>query len=230
VKVELLVSDWCQSCHVAERVWREVAEERDIEFAVVDMGQPEGRALVSRLRLKSVPSTLIDGELKAVGVQTREQALALIAGAPHKAASGMRHVGLGMERTSRLAVLSAALYLFAAGSSLVVHGGLFSTGASRIAPLHLFTLGFLVFMVYGLGEHMLPRFTGNPIRLGALAWTQLGCAHAGVLGLALGLWLGVHLLAVLGVLFAWSGLLLFTLRIWPVLWSGRPSGVLQETD
>ena len=171
MKVELLVSDWCQSCHLAERVWREVAEERDIEFAVVDMGQLEGRALASRLHLKSVPSTVIDGELKAVGVQTKEQALALIAGAPRKASS-THHVGLGMERTSRIAVLSSMLYLFAAGSSLVLRGGLFAAGTARVAPLHLYTLGFLVFMVYGMGEHMLPRFTGNPIRLGALAWTD----------------------------------------------------------
>ena len=221
MKVQLLVSEWCASCHQAEKVWRDVAEERAIEFAVVDMGQPEGRELVSRLRLKSVPSLLVDGELKAVGVQTREQALTLVATAPSKARSAQRHIGLGMETSSRVAVLSSVVYLFLAGASLPFNGGLFASGVARVAPLHVFTLGFLVFMVYGLGEHMLPRFTGNPVRLGIWAWAQLGLAHAGVLGMVTGFWRGWTALTLAGAACAWLALLLFTMRVWPVLW---PSG------
>lgn len=230
MKVQLLVSEWCVSCHQAEKVWRDVAEERAIEFEVVDMGQPEGRDLVSRLRLKSVPSLLIDGELKAVGVQTREQALKMVAGAPAKARSTQRHIGLGMEITSRVAVLSSVTYLFLAGASLPINGGLFASGVARVAPLHVFTLGFLVFMVYGLGEHMLPRFTGNPIHLDTWAWAQLGLAHAGVLGMVIGFWRGGLAFTLAGAVCAWLALLLFTVRVWPVLWpragtAGEASGM-----
>lgn len=169
--MQLLVSERCASCHQTERIWREAAEERDFEFEVLDMGQPEGRELATRPHLRSVPSTVIDGELRAVGVQSRQEALALVAGAPPKAARALPHVGLGMARGARLAVLSSVFYLFLAGTALPVYGGLFAPGAAWVAPLHVFTLGFLVFMIYGLGEHMLPRFTGNPIRAGAAAWS-----------------------------------------------------------
>jgi glutaredoxin len=227
VKVQLLVSEWCASCHQAERIWREVAEERDFEFEVLDMGQPEGRELATRLRLRSVPSTVIDGELRAVGVQDRPGALALVAAAPPKAASALRHVGLGMARSARLAVLSSVVYLFLAGAALPVYGGLFAPGTARGAPLHLFTLGFLVFMTYGLGEHMLPRFTGNPIRAGAMVWVQFALAHAGVWALVLGLWFAIVPLTVAGGVCAWSALALFVIRIWPVLW---PRGSAAPSD
>ncbi|HQU14768.1 MAG: hypothetical protein B7Z66_03945 [Chromatiales bacterium 21-64-14] len=229
MKVQLLVSEWCTSCHLAEKVWREVSEERDIEFEVLDMGQPEARELVSHLRLKSVPSTLIDGVLKAVGVQTKTQALELVGTAPPKAASHKHHVGLGMARSSRIAVLSSVIYLFLAGGSLVMNGGLFASGPARVAPLHLFTLGFLVFMVYGLGEHMLPRFTGNAIWVGTTAWAQITLAHLGVLGLVLGFWLRLSPLTVAGAACAWSALLLFTVRLWPVLWPRGGPAATQET-
>jgi thioredoxin-like negative regulator of GroEL len=85
MKVELLVSDWCPTCPQAERVWRQVAEERNIEFSVVDMSQPEGRALAQRLRLKTIPATAIDGALVAVGVPSLDEARRMTASAPPKA-------------------------------------------------------------------------------------------------------------------------------------------------
>ncbi len=218
MKVQLLVSEWCAACHQAEQVWRDIARQRDIDFAVVDMGQPEGKALVSRLRLKTIPALVIDGELKAIGIQSPQDALALVATAPPKSDSATQHIGLGMESSSRLAVLAAATYLFLAGAALPVYGGLFAPGAARIAPLHVFTLGFLVFLIYGLGEHMLPRFTGNPIRLGAWAWLQQGISHLGLWALVGGLYTGWHALVLSGAVLAWCGLLAFSVRLWPVLW------------
>ncbi|MEJ2509257.1 MAG: thioredoxin family protein [Gammaproteobacteria bacterium] len=229
MKVQLLVSEWCASCHQAERVWREVAEERAIDFAVVDMGQPEGKALVSELRLKTIPALVIDRELKAVGVQTKSEALALVGDAPTRQASAVRHVGLGMERSSRIAVLASMGYLFLAGAALPVYGGFFADGPARVAPLHVLTLGFLVFLIYGLAEHMLPRFTGNPIRLGPWPWVQQGLSHLGLWLFFVGFWWQLHAVLVTGALLAWSGLALFAFRIWPVLWptlwpGGREGG------
>ncbi len=218
MKVQLLVSDWCASCHQAEKVWREVSEEREFEFEVVDMGQSEGKELVSRLRLKTIPALVVDGKLVAIGLQSKQQALIIVGAAPPKAASWAHHVGLSMGFSSRVAVHSSLAYLFIAGGFLAVKGSLFLTGFARVAPLHLFTLGFMTFMVYALGEHMLPRFTGNPIRSGSLAWWQLGFAHAGVLMLVTGFVSRLHWLALGGAILAWVALLLFMLRLWPVLW------------
>lgn len=219
MKVQLLVSEWCPSCHQAERVWQDVAGERDIDFAVVDMAQPEGRELVSRLRLKSVPSIVIDGELKAVGAQTKSEALELVAEAPERESEGgAQHIGISMATQSRIAVLSGMAYLVISGAFLVIDQGLFASGYARVAPLHLFTLGFLTFMIYGVGEHMLPRFTEQPIRLGAWSWSQIALAHLGVLGMVAGLWAGVPALAVAGAGAAWVAMALFAARLWPVLW------------
>ncbi len=228
MKVQLLVSEWCAPCHQAEKIWRAVAEERAIEFAVLDVGQPEGRALIGRLRVRSIPALVIDGELKGIGVQSREEALRLVASAPLRAASAERHVGLGLETSSRIAILSAAAYLVIAGAALPFFGGLLADGPARPAPLHVFTLGFVTFMVYGLGEHMLPRFTGNPIRQGWWVGVQLGLAHAGVLALAAGFWWSIFPLTIAGAAAAWLALFLFTVRLWPVLW--RASEEIRRQD
>lgn len=221
MKVQLLVSEWCATCHQAERIWRDIAQQRDFDFTVLDMGQPEGKALVSQLRLKTVPALVIDGELKAIGVQSPQEALAFVATAPAKQASATQHIGLGMERSSRVAVLTAVAYLFLAGAALPLYGGFFAPGSARPAPLHVLTLGFLVFMIFGLGEHMLPRFTGNPIRLGRSAWLQQGLVHLGLWLFVTGFYTRVHLLIIIGGVLAWSGLLIFFLRLWPVLWPGH---------
>jgi glutaredoxin len=224
MKVQLLVSEWCASCHQAEKIWRQVSEERDFDFAVVDMGQPEGKALVSRLRLKTIPALVIDGQLVAIGVQPPEEARKLVAGAPAKRASATRHIGLAMSLTGRVAVHASMIYLMLAGTALF-QGSLFLAGYARPAALHLFTLGFLVFLIYALGEHMLPRFTGNPIRMGAVAWGQQVLGHVGLIALATGFWLHLPMLAAAGGALAWTGLLVFTLRLWPVLWPRKTVGV-----
>jgi hypothetical protein len=219
IKVQLLVSEWCASCHQAEQVWREVAATRAIDFEVVDMAQPEGRELATGLRIRSIPALVVDGELKGVGVQSREEALTLVAAAPEKTPATEQHVGLSLALSSRLFILSSALYLFIVGGVLAFNaGGLLGHSYARVAPLHLFTLGFVTFLIFGLGEHMLPRFTGNPIRSGAWTWTQFTCAHLGALGFVGGLWTATPALAMIGAASAWFAFTLFFVRLWPVLW------------
>jgi glutaredoxin len=217
MKVELVVSEWCQTCHQAEKVWRGIAEKKAIDFAVVDMGQPEGRELATRLRIRSIPAIVVDGELAQIGVHPESECLKLVADAPARETGGARHVGLGLGPASRAAILAAMGYLLVAGGFLPF-GGLFGEGGMRPLPLHLFTVGFMTFLVYGLAEHMLPRFTGNPIRGGAWSLGQQGLAHLGLWLLLAGFGLGQAGLAVPGAALLWLSLLLFALRLWPVLW------------
>lgn len=218
MKVELLVSEWCASCHQSEKIWREVAEEKDIEFAVLDMAQPEGRALVSRLRLKTIPALVIDGELKGIGVQTFAEARAWVAAAPAKQKTDMQHAGLSLSLDNRLFMLGAMIYLMLGGLGLVINGALLSDGPARPVALHLVTVGFMLMLVYGLGAHMLPRFTGNPILMGVWPWIQMGLVHAGLLAYSAGFLVGVYLVVIAGGALIWLSLLVFTVRIWPVLW------------
>jgi len=225
MKVELLVSEWCASCHQAEKIWREVAQEREFEFAVLDMGQPEGRALVSRLRLKTIPALVIDNELKGIGVQSLAEARALVQAAPPKAKSDMQHAGLSLSQDNRWFVLASLIYLMLAGLGLVINGALLSDGPMRPLALHLFTVGFVLSLVYAMGAHMLPRFTGNPILSGVWPWLQMGAVHAGLLSYSAGYLFGWHGLVLGGGVLIWFSLLIFTLRIWRVLWP-KPAPVL----
>lgn len=222
MKVQLLVSEWCQPCDRAEAVWRQVAEERDIEFEVLDMAQIEGRELARRLGIRTIPSVVIDGALKAVGVQTKSEALDFVGQAPPRAPAAARHVGLVMATSSRAAVLAALGYLVAFGALFAWHGGLPRSDPPRLATIHLFTLGFVVFTIYGLGEHLLPRFTGNPIRFGTWAWLQQGLAHLGLVAFVAGDLTGARMPLSAGAGLSWFALLVFTMRILPVLWPRRP--------
>ncbi len=105
------------------------------------------------------------------------------------------------------------------------------------AHAHLMLVGFVGMMIFGIGLHVLPRFTGRPLyseRLadvhfalanfgllamagGWLAWSQQGLVHAGIVLLAVGFALDVASLAVLGGLLGWGGLCVFASRLLPVL-------------
>jgi thioredoxin-like negative regulator of GroEL len=82
MKVELLVSDACDPCDQAEKVWRGVATELDLDFSVVNLDRPEGRQLAERLQLQTIPALVVDGVLVAIGVQSAEEARALVSRAP----------------------------------------------------------------------------------------------------------------------------------------------------
>jgi glutaredoxin len=78
MKVQLLVSESCVPCGQAEKVWRQVADERALDFSVINLADPEGRRLADDLQLRTIPAVVIDGVLVAIGVQSLEEARALI--------------------------------------------------------------------------------------------------------------------------------------------------------
>lgn len=131
----------------------------------------------------------------------------------------MQRMGVTFSPDNRAFISSAQIYLMLAGIGLVLDGSFLSDNVSRPAFLHLFTLGFMLFMMYGLGAHMLPRFTGNVlVENGRVAWFQMALAHGGVLGYAVGYLVEWSGLALTGALLAWVSLLIFSLRMWPLMW------------
>lgn len=91
------------------------------------------------------------------------------------------------------------------------------------AHIHLLTLGFFTFLIYGLAYHMLPRFQGRVLRQGVLTWGHELFAHLG-LGVQTVGWVGNWpLVAAVGGVFSWLGFLAFTLAVWPLL-SPRAGG------
>ncbi|HKJ76627.1 MAG TPA: thioredoxin family protein [Gammaproteobacteria bacterium] len=83
MEIWLLVRADCPTCVDARAVWRQAAAEKGVRFHCVDAeDDPEGRRLAERAGLRTFPAVIIDGQLKAVGVQSRAQALALLENGP----------------------------------------------------------------------------------------------------------------------------------------------------
>ncbi|HEX7328136.1 MAG TPA: thioredoxin family protein [Casimicrobiaceae bacterium] len=224
--MQLLTSEWCAPCRDAEEVWRAIADRRDIAFEVLDVAQPEGRAIVSRLGVRTIPSTIIDGMLGHIGVPSPSEATALVAAAPERAAGppASRYVGMSLEATSAWSVVSAVFYLALGGAALVFGGGIDGDPPWRAAALHVYGMGFIAFVVLGLGEHLLPRFTGAPIRAGASAWWQFGLVHAATLLIAAGALAGARAIEITGGCAALAAFALFAWRLVPVLRARRDDG------
>lgn len=228
MKVELVVSEWCPTCPQAERVWSTVSREKDIEFAVLDLAQPEGRELAHRLRLKTIPAVVVNGKLAAVGVQSLDEARQLVTAAPPRARSSPLHAGMMLSRDNRWFIATAMLYLILSGAWILAQGALVSDNALRPVGVHLFTTGFVLNLIYGMAAHMLPRFTGNPIRMGAWPWVQYACINIGIVLFILGYWLGARIFAIAGGMLMWMSLLMFSLRVAPLLWT-KPAERRQST-
>ncbi|NJD32136.1 MAG: hypothetical protein FIB04_09640 [Gammaproteobacteria bacterium] len=228
-KVQLLVSEWCEPCRGAESVWREAARRKDFVFEVLDVGQPEGRAIVARHAIKTVPASVVDDVLKAVGVPTLAQALESVAAAPDRVERRAEFVGLTFGASSRWAIAASAVYLALAGLGLVLGDGIASTPPWRAVSLHLFGIGFLAFAIFGFAEHMLPRFVGAPIRGGGWAGTQQLLAHAGIFGMVAGFTLDAPGMALLGGVFVTAAFAAFAFRLWPVLTWPVPDGTHMGT-
>lgn len=53
---------------------------------------------------------------------------------------------------------------------------------------HFNLLGWMSMMIYGVGYHILPRFSGKPLFSDSLAMAQLWLANIGLVGMAAGWW------------------------------------------
>jgi cbb3-type cytochrome oxidase subunit 1 len=81
------------------------------------------------------------------------------------------------------------------------------------AHAHLMLVGFVGMMIFGVGLHMLPRFTGRVLFSERLADAQFALVNLGLVAMVLG-WLGGARMAVTaGGLLLWAGLLLFAVNV-----------------
>ncbi len=66
------------------------------------------------------------------------------------------------------------------------------TRALRPVHTHLNLVGFVMFAIFGIGYHILPRFRGNPLHSERMAWVQFWLANIGLVGLAVFLGIGAY--------------------------------------
>jgi cbb3-type cytochrome oxidase subunit 1 len=81
------------------------------------------------------------------------------------------------------------------------------------AHAHLMLMGFLGMMIFGVGLHVLPRFTGRPLYSERMADAQFALVNAGLLAMVAG-WLGgLRVAALAGGAILWAGVLLFAVNV-----------------
>lgn len=81
------------------------------------------------------------------------------------------------------------------------------------AHAHLMLMGFLGMMIFGIGLHVLPRFTGRPLHSERMADAQFACVNAGLLAMVAGWLAEVRMLVPVGGALLWAGLLLFAINV-----------------
>ena len=79
-KVTLVVANWCPICPSAKAFWRQLKEENQFPYEEIDIESDEGQKLLQAHSIRSVPTTLIDGEIAlTASVPSRDEALKLLA-------------------------------------------------------------------------------------------------------------------------------------------------------
>lgn len=78
MRIQLIVSDDCAPCRVAEPIWRNACDAHGATLEIVDLASPAGAKLSKSLDLRSLPAVLMDGRLVAVGVQNPDQVATLL--------------------------------------------------------------------------------------------------------------------------------------------------------
>lgn len=74
-EVILVTTQTCPFCPMAKKLWEDLKKEVDFELRVVDAFSQEGQELVRKFSIRAVPTTIIDEEVKFVGIPKREEAL-----------------------------------------------------------------------------------------------------------------------------------------------------------
>jgi cbb3-type cytochrome oxidase subunit 1 len=90
----------------------------------------------------------------------------------------------------------------------------------RGAHMHMMLLGFVTMMIYGVAYHVLPRFTGNPLRNRAAAGVHWWVSNIGLALMVVGLGLRANatsfatLLLGAGGALAGAGAYIFAYLVW----------------
>ena len=120
-----------------------------------------------------------------------------------------------MHTRNRLFITFALIYALIGGLislSWLLWPGLIPGNVPRLHG-HVMLLGFMAMMIYGVGLHVLPRFSGRPLFSERMANGQLWVSNLGLWLMAAG-WLAVHdALVAVGGLLSWLGIGMFAANI-----------------
>ena len=131
-----------------------------------------------------------------------------------------------MHRRNRLFVTLSLAYALLGGLigiTWLSDPGLIPGDVARLHG-HIMLLGFIAMMIYGIGLHVLPRFSGNPLFSERMANWQLYVSNGGLWVMSAG-WLGTfNLLVLIGGMISWIGIGMFALNIMLTVKVHGPAG------
>ncbi len=92
------------------------------------------------------------------------------------------------------------------------------------AHAHLMLLGFVGMMIFGIGLHVLPRFTGHTLFSERMADAQFVLVNIGLPAMTLGWLVSIPMATTFGGVLLWMGLVLFTVNVVATVrpWARRP--------
>ena len=97
-----------------------------------------------------------------------------------------------MSKTSLGFIFSGMIYLLIGITLGVLFSFVPETRVLRSVHAHLNLVGFIVFLIFGIAYHILPRFRGRPLYSERLAWWQFWLASIGLVGLLISMSVGAY--------------------------------------
>ncbi|MHB1604833.1 MAG: glutaredoxin family protein [Leptospirales bacterium] len=82
VKVSVIYATWCPSCPATKSFWKKLKNEIPFEYEEIDIDSDQGRELALRHKIKSVPTTLVNGRSYFVGIPEKSRALQVLKSSP----------------------------------------------------------------------------------------------------------------------------------------------------
>ncbi|MFC2020284.1 hypothetical protein ACFLU1_00590 [Chloroflexota bacterium] len=98
-----------------------------------------------------------------------------------------------MSKTSLGFIFSGLAYLVIGVTLGVLFIIIPGTRVLQPVHTHLNLIGFVIFAIFGIGYHILPRFRGNPLYSEMMAWWQFWLANVGLVGLLIFMGLGAYI-------------------------------------
>ena len=97
-----------------------------------------------------------------------------------------------MSKTTLGFIFAGIIYLVIGTTLGILFFIIPETRGLRPVHTHLNLVGFVLFVIFGVAYHILPRFRGRPLHSEKLAWGQFWLANVGLVGLLVFLGLGAY--------------------------------------
>ena len=73
-KVQLVFTKTCVYCGPTKAIWHDLQKKFKFEYEEIDAETEKGQILVQKFKIMAVPTTIIDGKVRFIGLPNRSKA------------------------------------------------------------------------------------------------------------------------------------------------------------